>query len=104
MEPTEVEGWFSPEQLARAADLAAAVRPGGRIVEIGSFRGRSLIALARAAPALADVVAIDPHAGNDRGPREINGFAAVAATDSEVFLTNLRRAGVANRVRYVRKF
>jgi predicted O-methyltransferase YrrM len=104
MEPTEVEGWFSPEQLARAADLAADVRLGGRIVEIGSFRGRSLIALARAAPAGVDVVAIDPHAGNDRGPREIDGFAAAAATDSEAFVANLRGAGVADRVRHVRKF
>jgi predicted O-methyltransferase YrrM len=104
MEPTEVEGWFSADQLARAADLAGSVPSGGRIVEIGSFRGRSLIALARAAPAGVEVVAIDPHAGNDRGPREIDGFTAAAAEDSEAFLANLRRAGVADRVTYLRMF
>ena len=42
---------------------------GGQIVEIGSFQGRSTIVLASAAPDGGDgVIAIDPHAGNDRGP------------------------------------
>jgi Methyltransferase domain len=99
-----VEGWFSPDQLARVAARAAAVRPGGRIVEIGSFRGRSTIAIARSAPAEAEILAIDPHAGNDRGPQEIDGFAAAAAEDSDAFLANLARAGVRDRVAYVRKF
>ena len=76
----------------------------GRIVEIGSFRGRSMIAIARSAPEGAEIVAIDPHAGNDRGPQEIEGFEDEAAVDSKVFLTNLERAGVRDRVTYVRKF
>jgi predicted O-methyltransferase YrrM len=99
-----VEGWFSPDQLARVAARAAAVPAGGRIVEIGSFRGRSTIAIARSAPAGAEIVAVDPHAGNDRGPREIDGFARAAAEDSEAFLANLDRAGVRESVAYVRKF
>jgi len=99
-----VEGWFSPEQVARVAARAATVPAGGRIVEIGSFRGRSTIAIARSAPAGAEILAIDPHAGNDRGPQEIDGFAEAAAEDSEVFLANLDRAGVRGRVAYVRKF
>jgi Methyltransferase domain len=49
-------------------------------------------------------VAIDPHAGNDRGPQEIEGFEDEAAVDSKVFLANLERAGVRDRVTYVRKF
>ena len=77
---------------------------GGRIVEIGSFRGRSMIAIARSAPEGAEIVAIDPHAGNDRGPQEIEGFEDEAAVDSKVFLANLERAGVRDRVTYVRKF
>jgi predicted O-methyltransferase YrrM len=99
-----VEGWFSPEQVARVVARAAAVPAGGRIVEIGSFRGRSMIAIARSAPEGAEIVAIDPHAGNDRGPQEIEGFEDEAAVDSKVFLTNLERAGVRDRVTYVRKF
>ena len=99
-----IEGWFSPEQVVRLSERAAAVPVGGRIVEIGSFRGRSTVALARAAPEGAEIVAIDPHAGNDRGPQEIEGFETEAAIDSKVFLTNLERAGVRDRVTYVRKF
>jgi predicted O-methyltransferase YrrM len=99
-----VEGWFSPEQVARVVERASALPPTGRIVEIGSFRGRSMIAMARSAPEGVEIVAIDPHAGNDRGPQEIEGFEDEAAIDSKVFLTNLERAGVRDRVTYVRKF
>jgi predicted O-methyltransferase YrrM len=99
-----VEGWFSPDQLARLAALAAAVPAGGRIVEIGSFRGRSTIAIARSAPPGVEIVAIDPHAGNDRGPQEIRGRADAAAEDCKVFVANLDRAGVRDRVSHVRKF
>jgi predicted O-methyltransferase YrrM len=99
-----VEGWFSPDQLARLAALAAAVPAGGRIVEIGSFRGRSTIAIARSAPPGVEIVAIDPHAGNDRGPQEIHGHADAAAEDCKVFVANLDRAGVRDRVSHVRKF
>src|SRR5690606_22722811 len=37
-------------------------------------------------------------------PQEIEGFAEEAAEDSQVFLANLDRAGVRDRVTYVRKF
>ena len=49
----------------------ACERP-GRIVEIGSFRGRSTIVLRRAAAPGVELVAIDPHGGGDRGPQEIS--------------------------------
>ena len=87
-----------------SSSAASEVPPTGRIVEIGSFRGRSMIAIARSAPEGAEIVAIDPHAGNDRGPQEIDGFEDEAAIDSKVFLANLERAGVRDRVTYVRKF
>src|SRR5262245_37772032 len=99
-----VEGWFSPVKVARVSDRASQGPPTARIVEIGSFRGRSMVAIARSAPEGAEIVAIDPHAGNDRGPQEIEGFADEAAVDSKVFLANLERAGVRDRVTYVRKF
>ena len=59
--------------------------------------------LAAAAPD-ATVVAIDPHAGNDRGPGEIDGFAVEAAADRAAFERNLERAGVRDRVRHVPAF
>ncbi len=100
----DVEGWMTDGQ-ARALFAAAAACPtGGRIVEIGSFRGRSTIVLALAAPEGVGIIAVDPHAGNDRGPQEIEGFESAAADDHERFLANLQRAGVADRVTHLRMF
>jgi predicted O-methyltransferase YrrM len=96
-----VEGWLTEAQARRLFAAAAAVAPGGRVVEIGSFRGRSAIVLASAG---ADVVCVDPHAGSDRGPREIAADAGRGDADLEAFRANLARAGVAARVRHVRAF
>jgi len=100
----DVDGWLSPDQAARLYAAAASTRPGQLIVEIGSFRGRSTIVLAGAAPDGVDVVSIDPHAGTDRGPQEISGYQSQAAGDHEVFIANLTAAGVGDRVRHVREF
>ena len=99
-----VDGWLSPDQAARLYNAAASTRVDDQIVEIGSFRGRSTIVLAGAAHEGVAVVAIDPHAGNDRGPQEISGFETLAASDHEMFNSNLASAGVADRVRHVREF
>lgn len=99
-----VDGWMTESQGRRLFQAAARCPPGGRIVEIGSFRGKSTIVLATAAPDGVEVVAIDPHAGNDRGPQEFEGFEAEAADDHRVFIANLAAAGVAGRVRHVRLF
>lgn len=99
-----VEGWMTRGQAEALYDAAVRCPPGGRIVEIGSFRGRSTIVLASAAPEDATVIAIDPHAGNDRGPREISGYAEQAGADHEAFRANLAAAGVADRVTHLRMF
>ena len=100
----DIDGWMSTDQATRLYAAAGATRPGEQIVEIGSFRGRSTIVLASAAPTGVAIVAIDPHAGTDRGPQEISGFAALATDDHEAFTANLAAAGVADRVRHVREF
>jgi SAM-dependent methyltransferase len=99
-----VNGWLSDAQARRLWSRASELTPPASIVEIGSFQGRSTIVLARAAADGIDVVAIDPHAGNDRGPQEFEGFEAEAANDNNVFNENLRTAGVADRVRHVRAY
>ena len=99
-----VEGWFSPEQVERVAARSSELTAGDRVVEIGSFRGRSMVVIGRKAPEGVAIYAIDPHAGNDRGPQEIEGFEDEAAVDSKVFQANLERAGVWDRITYVRKF
>jgi predicted O-methyltransferase YrrM len=98
----DVEGWMSDDQARRLWDRASEVPAGGRIAEIGSFRGRSAIVLARAAAEGVEVVAIDPHAGNDRGPQQIEGSADEGEADHRAFVANLERAGVTARVRHVR--
>jgi predicted O-methyltransferase YrrM len=98
-----VEGWLTDGQAQRLHERAAAVASGGRIVEIGSFRGRSTIVLALSAPDGVDVVAIDPHIGSDRGPQEIAAQPELGATDHDVFTANLSAAGVSERVRHLRK-
>ena len=99
-----VEGWMTDAQARRLWDSASRLTAPARIVEIGSFQGRSTIVLASAAPDGVEVVAIDPHAGNDRGPQELEGFAEEAQGDHETFLANLEAAGVRGRVRHVREF
>ena len=96
-----VEGWLSPDQARRLWERASSSR---RIVEIGSFRGRSTILLALAAPDGAHVTAIDPHAGGDRGPREIEAQPERGEADLRAFNANLAAAGVRDRVRHVRRF
>ncbi|MGI8939375.1 MAG: class I SAM-dependent methyltransferase [Iamia sp.] len=100
----DVEGWMTDGQARLLWEGADRVAPGGRIVEIGSFRGRSTVVLGRSAAPGIELVAIDPHAGNDRGPQEIDGFVDEAAEDHDVFNRNLEKAGVRDRVTHVRAF
>lgn len=100
----DVEGWMTPGQAEALFAAATGCASHGTIVEIGSFRGRSTIVLASAADHSVDIVAIDPHAGNDRGPQEMDGFVQEADADHAAFLANLTAAGVGDRVRHLRKF
>lgn len=99
----EVEGWMTRDQAERLWNAASQLAGGDRIVEIGSFRGRSMIVLASAAPQGTEIIAIDPHMGTDRGPQEIVTTGALGESDNEVFNRNLTNAGVHDRVRHVRK-
>ncbi len=97
-----IDGWLTPAQAERLATCGrrAATAPGA-VVEIGSFRGRSTRVLAAAA---GRVVAIDPHAGSDRGPQEIAADTDRGDADHAAFRRNLAAAGLEDRVRHVRKF
>jgi predicted O-methyltransferase YrrM len=99
----DVQGWMTRDQARRLWDRASELRAGDRVVEIGSYHGRSAIVLATAAPAGVEVVCIDPHGGNDRGPQQFDGEFEEGQRDHETFVTNLRRAGVIGRIRHIRK-
>lgn len=118
-----VEGWLTRDQarlLWRRAcqcwDRLSGTDLQATMVEIGSFRGRSTIVLACAAPEdifssvissvtseYVAVIAIDPHAGGDRGPGEITPEPERGEADLAAFRANLAAAGIADRVRHVRK-
>ncbi len=98
------EGWLRREQAAVLWAEAAALQPGATIVEIGSYHGKSTVILATAAPDKATVYAIDPHAGNDRGPGQWQGEAADGQADHDQFIAHLTTHGVRSRVTHVREF
>ncbi len=98
----DVEGWLTPAQATKLWERASELGPGGRVVEIGSYRGRSAIVLAMASPSGSQVIAIDPHAGNDRGPQQIEGTVEEGERDNAAFRANIERAGVTGSVRHVR--
>ena len=99
----DVKGWMTRAQAQRLWDRAGTMAPGERIVEIGSYHGRSAIVLATAAPEGVEVICIDPHGGTDVGPWEYELEAAAGQADHEAYVANLERAGVADRVTHVRK-
>jgi predicted O-methyltransferase YrrM len=101
--PTDIEGWLTDAQAQRLRIAAARLQPSSTVVEIGSFRGKSAVVLAQAAPDDARVVCIDPHLGSDRGPQEIAADHARGADDYDTFHANLARYGVAGKVRHVRE-
>lgn len=98
-----VEGWMTDDQARRLYDRSSDLGAGTRIVEIGSFRGRSLVVLASAAENGVEIVSIDPHAGSDRGPQEIEADQDRGDDDHSVYNRNLTDAGVRDRITHVRK-
>jgi predicted O-methyltransferase YrrM len=101
-EVSEIDGWLREEQAQRLWAAARRLSPPARIVEIGSFHGRSTIVLARGAALGVEVVAIDPHDGNDRAPLRWQGTPEEGSSDYLRFQENLRRTQVADRVTHVR--
>lgn len=99
----DVEGWMTDDQARRLHDRSSDLGAGARIVEIGSFRGRSLIVLASAAADGIEIVSIDPHAGSDRGPQEYAADQERGDDDHSVYNRNLTDAGVRDRITHVRK-
>lgn len=99
-----VPGFLSAAEARFIGMAAACAGPGGAILEIGSFKGKSTVMLAKVAAhyGLGPVVAIDPH--NFHNP-ELGDFrTAPGATSYDEFLANLKDAGVADQVEIHRAF
>ncbi len=90
---SNVHGWFNEVNAAALFTVLAELRP-IRIVEIGSYMGKSTVFFARSMQVLGTggrVTAIDPHSG-DRQHREGFGMSEVPTFD--MFRTHIRLAGV----------
>ena len=87
-----IPGFLSPPEIEFLYHRASMVKQGQAIVEVGSYRGRSTVALALGAPSGTRVYAIDSHLYGDP-TREDSG----PERQSE-FYANILRAGVGPKV------
>jgi predicted O-methyltransferase YrrM len=92
---TRIEGFTTPAELSALYHLALAAPAPGRVVEIGSYLGRSTVVLARAAAdrRAPEVVAVDPHTA-------ALGYEGETPRDTRpMFEENMRSAAVSDVVR-----
>lgn len=88
----DVDGWLTPDEtkcLYDLAETAARENPNACIVEIGSYRGKSTIALALGLQGVGRVTAIDPHEGAKYG---------FSMADVPILEKNLKDFGVSHHV------
>ena len=95
-ETRKVPGHLSESEARFLGLLAACVSARGAIVEIGSFKGRSTVMLAKVASryGCGPVVAIDPH----NSPILLDHHADGGASSRQDFLDSLHVAGVSSHV------
>ncbi len=97
-----VEGYLSPIEIRFLALMAACPTAIGEILEIGSFKGKSTIVLAKSAALAGDTVvnAVDPMTA----PSETDPDLGSDASSFEDFERNIRDHGVEDRVRLHQTF
>ena len=95
---TNVEGWMDGHELELLALLAAYPTTTGLVLEIGSYRGRSTIALAKGAKFAGDpaIVAVDPLPNSGHMIPDEKGKPSARA----MFDANLVAAGVDDCVEF----
>jgi len=88
---TTVDGWLNPKEAKILYELAEKCQARGAIVEVGSWKGKSTICLARGSLAggKARIHAIDPHTGSPEHSKE---FGTVWTFDE--FRRNITAAGM----------
>jgi MMP 1-O-methyltransferase len=91
----DVEGWLSPDEAQLLYSLAKKTKGRGKIVEIGSWKGRSTICLVTGAQEAGTekIIAIDPHTGSPEhqtAGQKIDTFAE--------FKKNISAAGLIDSV------
>jgi len=97
-----VPGYLVESEARLLGMIAACVPVAGSIVEIGSFKGKSTVMLAKVAAhyGLGRIVAIDPH----NCPELLDHQADPAASSFQDFLRNIEAAGVGDQVEVLRAY
>lgn len=93
-----IEGWLTPREARALYDIARNMGPGAKIVEIGSWKGKSTFCLAKG---LRDgtIIAIDPFdASGERGSHELYGQTRGALPLIEQFKHNLGAHGLLGKI------
>lgn len=107
----DLAGWLHPDQAAMLCHVAH-LCPAGPIVEIGSFKGKSTVFLARGMKETNSLTAIDPHlstcAGNRRDRQRAAAAAAMTSNGNETSWEHFNRVLVdwklTDRVAVVRDY
>lgn len=96
-----IEGFLSEKEIKLLALLAACPTAKGEILEIGSFKGKSTIILAKSASLTAEtnIVAVDPLTSPSITDPDLQGEESCLKD----FQTNLRNSGVEKHVEFHRK-
>lgn len=97
-----VEGYLAPNEIRFLALLAAVPTADGEILEIGSFKGKSTVILAKAAALAGDgmVNAVDPMTAPSETDPDLRGEMS-SLTD---FQRNIASQGVAERINFHQAF
>lgn len=97
-EVQEVQGHLTPREIRFLALLAALPTAPGEVLEIGSFKGKSTVVLARGVELAGEerMTAVDPLTA----PASSDPDLGPASSSRRDFLENLRRAAVEDRVEF----
>src|SRR5215204_3190373 len=97
-----VEGYLAPNEMRFLALMAACPTADGEILEIGSFKGKSTIILAKASQLAGDTIvnAVDPMTAPSETDPDLHG----QPTSFIDFEKNIAAHGVADRIRFHQTF
>lgn len=98
----KIEGYLVPGQEFTLYKLAASLKPGATIVEIGCYKGRSTACLAYGAPKDATVYAIDTFEGNKKDFIEEVQFKG--GNFYKDFENNLKRLRLFHKIKPIKGF